>query len=146
MTRPSDEVSVRVDGRLYPGRGLELSHDRRRRRLSESPEPPCEFRTRDSPTPNLARPELRTRAAPTDSIMITTHTPFPEVRVGDPVCHEALSVFPLYCDSQAPIDYRLAIEAIEERRRVSQLRDRSTLPPSCLEADDLPNNQLESGI
>jgi hypothetical protein len=61
--------------------------------------------------------------------MITTYTPFPEVRVGDPVCHEALSVFPLYCDSQAPIDYRLAHEAIEDGSvRVEELDESGSVP------------------
>jgi hypothetical protein len=36
----------------------------------------------------------------------------PEVRIGAPIRHEALTVFPLYTESGSPVDYLLADEAI----------------------------------
>ena len=39
-------------------------------------------------------------------------TTFPEVRVGDPIRHEALTVFPLFADSLGVVDYLLSDEAI----------------------------------
>ena len=38
--------------------------------------------------------------------------PFPEVRVADPVRHEALAVFPLFAESKHSVDYLLSDEAI----------------------------------
>ncbi len=37
---------------------------------------------------------------------------FPEVRVGDPVRHESLSVFPLFATTASPVEYLLADEGI----------------------------------
>jgi hypothetical protein len=37
---------------------------------------------------------------------------FPEVRVGDPVAHEALTLFPLFADVQGGVEYLLSDEAI----------------------------------
>ena len=37
---------------------------------------------------------------------------FPEVRVGEPVRYEALSVFPLFAGVQSPVDYLLSDEGI----------------------------------
>ena len=39
---------------------------------------------------------------------------FSNVRVGDPIRHEQLSVFPLFSDDAAPVDYMLAADAIGE--------------------------------
>ncbi len=36
----------------------------------------------------------------------------PEVRVGDPVRHEALSVFPLFAGAESPVEYLLSDEGI----------------------------------
>jgi hypothetical protein len=36
----------------------------------------------------------------------------PEVRVGDPVRHEALSVFPLFAEAESPVEYLLSDEGI----------------------------------
>jgi hypothetical protein len=36
----------------------------------------------------------------------------PKFRVGDPIRHEALSVFPLFCDLAGAIEYRIAEEAL----------------------------------
>jgi ARG and Rhodanese-Phosphatase-superfamily-associated Protein domain len=45
------------------------------------------------------------------SVMSVT---FPQVRVGQPICGQRLSVFPLFADVASPVDYRLASEAIAE--------------------------------
>ena len=37
----------------------------------------------------------------------------PEVRVGDPICHESLAVFPLFSTARASVDYLLSDEAIQ---------------------------------
>ena len=37
----------------------------------------------------------------------------PEVRVGNPICHEALAVFPLFSTANASVQYLLSDEAIE---------------------------------
>jgi len=39
-------------------------------------------------------------------------TPFPEFRIGDPVRHEALAVFPLFAEGSRVVDYELADEAM----------------------------------
>ena len=40
-------------------------------------------------------------------------TTLPEVRVGDPIRHEALTVFPLFSPPDGAIDYLLSDEAIQ---------------------------------
>ncbi len=42
----------------------------------------------------------------------------PELRVGDPVCHKALSVFPLFSESDSTIEYRLSEEAFADNSLV----------------------------
>jgi hypothetical protein len=37
---------------------------------------------------------------------------FSEIQVGEPVCYEALSVFPLFDDSSSPVEYLLSNEGI----------------------------------
>ena len=37
---------------------------------------------------------------------------FPEVRVGEPIRHEALSVFPLFAGTGNPVEYLLSDEGI----------------------------------
>ena len=37
---------------------------------------------------------------------------FPNVQVGEPVCHEALSVFPLFAGLESPVEYLLSDEGI----------------------------------
>ena len=39
----------------------------------------------------------------------------PQLRVGDPLRHEALSVFPLFAEPQGQIDYRLSVEALTDK-------------------------------
>ena len=40
--------------------------------------------------------------------------PLPKIRVGNPVCHEALAVFPLFTDTNGGIPYRLSPEALAD--------------------------------
>lgn len=52
----------------------------------------------------------------------------PEVRVGDPLRHESLSVFPLITESAATVDYRLAADAIADGSLlVSEVSDRGSV-------------------
>jgi hypothetical protein len=37
---------------------------------------------------------------------------FPEIRVGDPICYEALSIFPLFAGGESPVEYLLSDEGI----------------------------------
>ena len=39
----------------------------------------------------------------------------PELRVGDPLCHEALSVFPLFTETNGSVEYRLCAEALDDK-------------------------------
>ena len=39
---------------------------------------------------------------------------FPELRIGDPLRHKALSVFPLFSESEGGIEYRLGSEALAD--------------------------------
>ena len=38
---------------------------------------------------------------------------FPGIRVGDPICHESLTVFPLFAEPHGQVDYLLSDEAIQ---------------------------------
>ncbi len=38
----------------------------------------------------------------------------PEIRVGDPLRHESLSVFPLFTDANSDVDYRLSDVALAD--------------------------------
>jgi hypothetical protein len=44
--------------------------------------------------------------------------PFPQVRVGQAICHDQLTVFPLFSDETKPVDYVLAADAIEAKQIV----------------------------
>jgi hypothetical protein len=39
---------------------------------------------------------------------------FAEVKVGDPICHDGLAVFPLFAEGDSRLEYRLSDEAIAE--------------------------------
>ena len=43
---------------------------------------------------------------------------FPQVRVGQPITHDQLTVFPLFSDQTRPVDYVLAADAIEAKQIV----------------------------
>ncbi|HEY4312950.1 MAG TPA: DUF6569 family protein [Pirellulales bacterium] len=45
-------------------------------------------------------------------------TAFPQVRVGEPICHDRIVVFPLFSDETKPVDYVLAADAIEAKQIV----------------------------
>lgn len=51
--------------------------------------------------------------------------PLPSLRVGDPVQHEALSVFPLFTNKQSEVDYRLADEALADQSLLVEEVDES---------------------
>lgn len=59
----------------------------------------------------------------------------PKLRVGDPVRHEALSVFPLFSEANGGIDYRLADAA---------LADESLLVEEVSEGGCVPNLLVEN--
>ena len=61
--------------------------------------------------------------------------PLPSLRVGDPVQHEALSVFPLFTNKQSEVDYRLSDEA---------LADQSLLVEEVDEGGSVPNLRVEN--
>lgn len=58
----------------------------------------------------------------------------PELRVGEPVRHKALSVFPLFTDSNGGVDYRLADEAIaDESLLVEEVSEGGSVPDLLVE-------------
>lgn len=59
---------------------------------------------------------------------------FPKIRVGSPVRHESLSVFPLYADRVAEIEYRLAAPAIaDETLLVEEVDQQGSVPDLLVE-------------
>lgn len=59
---------------------------------------------------------------------------FPPVRVGQPMCHQSLSVFPLYVPEGNPVDYCLADEAIHaEHVAVEEVGEQGTVPELIVE-------------
>ena len=48
--------------------------------------------------------------------------PLPELRVGSPIRHESLSVFPLFSDVNGGIDYRLSDAALADESLVVELQ------------------------
>ncbi len=65
----------------------------------------------------------------------------PSIRVGDPIRHGSLSVFPLYCESQSGVDYRLADEALGDKTLlVTEIDDQGSVP------DLLVENQGDSRV
>ena len=54
---------------------------------------------------------------------------FPSVRVGGPIRHEQLSVFPLYADAPAPVEYALSSDAIADGSVVvEEISDAGSVP------------------
>jgi hypothetical protein len=54
---------------------------------------------------------------------------FPSVHVGDPIRHEQLSVFPLFADAPAPVEYVLGADAITEGTVVvEEVSDAGSVP------------------
>jgi len=53
----------------------------------------------------------------------------PEIRVGEPLRHESLSVFPLFCEGSASVDYRLSDAALaDESLLVEEVNERGFGP------------------
>ena len=58
----------------------------------------------------------------------------PEIRVGDPVRHESLSVFPLFADSSGLVEYRLSESALaDESLLVSEVDQQGSVPDLLVE-------------
>ena len=57
---------------------------------------------------------------------------FPDIRVGEPLRHEALTVFPLFTASAKSIDYRLSSEAIADKSVLVQEVDESGSVPDLI--------------
>jgi hypothetical protein len=65
---------------------------------------------------------------------------FPEVRVGDPLAHQALTVFPLFAEPPGGVSYLLAEEALAGGRvTVSEVSEAGSVPNLLVDnqADDL---------
>ena len=59
---------------------------------------------------------------------------FPQVRVGEPIRHEALSVFPLFTETESPIEYHLSDEAIAaEALLVEEVSEGGSVPELLVE-------------
>lgn len=59
---------------------------------------------------------------------------FPELRIGDPLRHKALSVFPLFSDSEGGIEYRLGSEALaDESATVKEVNEGGSVPHLLVE-------------
>jgi hypothetical protein len=56
----------------------------------------------------------------------------PTLRVGQPLRHQSLSVFPLFADAESDVDYRLADEAIAEKSLVVEEINESGSVPELL--------------
>lgn len=59
---------------------------------------------------------------------------FPKLRVGNPVRHQALSVFPLFADTTAGVDYRLSDAALADQSiRVEEVSEGGSVPELLVE-------------
>ncbi len=56
----------------------------------------------------------------------------PQLRVGEPQRHRALSVFPIFCPSPAPVDYRLSVDALADESLVVEEVDSSGSVPELV--------------
>jgi hypothetical protein len=56
----------------------------------------------------------------------------PKLRVGDPIRHEALFVFPLFSDSNGNVEYRLSDEALADQSLLVEEIDESGSVPDLL--------------
>ena len=58
----------------------------------------------------------------------------PNLRIGNPVCHEALSVFPLFTDTNGGIEYRLSTEALaNDSVVVEEINEGGSVPDLSVE-------------
>ncbi len=60
----------------------------------------------------------------------------PSVRVGDPITHDRLAVFPLFLDSPVPVSYRLADEALADGTAVVEEVSESGSVPQLVVANN----------
>jgi hypothetical protein len=59
---------------------------------------------------------------------------FPKIRVGPPIRHQVMSVFPLFAETSQPIDYRLSEEAITSSAVIVQeVGEQGTVPELIVE-------------
>ena len=59
---------------------------------------------------------------------------FPEIRVGDPIRHEGLAVFPLFAESGNGVEYDLSDEAINKGHiTVEELSEAGSVPDLAVE-------------
>jgi hypothetical protein len=59
---------------------------------------------------------------------------FTEIRIGQPISHGSLSVFPLFCEAYRPVDYVLSDEAIEAGTvTVSEVSQQGSVPDLIVE-------------
>lgn len=59
---------------------------------------------------------------------------FPEIRVGDPICHEGLAVFPLFAEPSRGVDYDLSDEAINKGNvTVEEVSEAGSVPDLAVE-------------
>lgn len=59
---------------------------------------------------------------------------FPKVRVGEPVRHESLALYPLYGESTSQVEYRLSEEALaDESLLVEEVNDSGSVPELFVE-------------
>lgn len=59
---------------------------------------------------------------------------FPEIRVGDPICHEGLAVFPLFAEPSRGVDYDLSDEAINKGNvTVEEVSESGSVPDLAVE-------------
>lgn len=63
-----------------------------------------------------------------------TQVRLPDIRVGNPMLHESLSVFPIYCDDSSNLDYRLSSQALaDESLLVSEVDEDGSVPNLLVE-------------
>lgn len=59
---------------------------------------------------------------------------FPKIRVGEPVRHQSLSLFPLFTDTESDLEYQLADEAIaQESLLVEEVNEGGSVPELLVE-------------
>ncbi len=58
----------------------------------------------------------------------------PKLRIGEPICHESLSVFPLFSEPDGKVDYRLFTEALaDESVTVEEVSEGGSVPDLLVE-------------
>jgi hypothetical protein len=65
--------------------------------------------------------------------------PFPKLCVGEPICHNAVAVFPLFSNSQSDLAYRLSEEAFADQSAVVEEISESGSVPDLLVDNQAPD-------